>query len=80
MVIFDLINFQQNIKAKISMQVNTLCHRLLTGTIHLKRLNSLVDVVAASLTYKTLSVTQMARKLKGTAKTKSCRFSLGLVI
>jgi len=53
------------------MQVSTLCHKLLLGSTHLKRLNTIKDVVSTSLTYKTLSATKVARKLKGRAKTKS---------
>ena len=53
------------------MQVSKLCHKLLFGTTHLKRLNTLSDVVSTSLSHKTLSVTQIARRLKGSAKTKS---------
>lgn len=53
------------------MQVQELCHKLLQGTTHLKRLNTLSDVINTSLNFKTLSVTQIARKLKGAAKTKS---------
>ena len=53
------------------MQVTQLCHKLLLGTTHLKRLNTLSDVVSTSLNFKTLSATQIARKLKGSAKTKS---------
>lgn len=53
------------------MQVKRLCHKLLKGTTHLKRLNTLIDVVDTSLNFKTLSATQIARKLKGLAKTKS---------
>lgn len=53
------------------MQVTTLCHKLLSGTSHLKRLNTLIQVISTSLLFKTLSVTDMARKLKGKAKTKS---------
>lgn len=48
-----------------------LCHKLLSGTTHLKRLNTLSEVIDTSLNHKTLAVTQLARKLKGRAKTKS---------
>lgn len=53
------------------MQVSQLCHKLLQGSTHLKQLNTLSDVVDTSLNFKTLSATQIARKLKGVAKTKS---------
>lgn len=53
------------------MQVASLCHKLLSGTTHLKRLNTLAEVVTSALTFKTLSVTQIARKIKGKAQTKS---------
>lgn len=48
-----------------------LCHKLLSGTTHLKRLNTISEVVDTSLNHKTLAVTQLARRLKGAAKTKS---------
>ena len=53
------------------MHSATLCHKLLSGTTHLKRLNTINEVVDTSLNYKTLAVTQLARRLKGSAKTKS---------
>ena len=53
------------------MQVTQLCHKLLSGSTHLKRLTTLTEVIETSLHFKTLSVTQLARKIQGKGKTKS---------
>ena len=53
------------------MQVTQLCHKLLSGSAHLKRLTTFTEVIETSLHFKTLSVTQLARKIQGKGKTKS---------